>query len=67
VWEFYRRVRVLGSGVAVMEQVPRDSRCDGGDMVLLAVMAAAGALQRGCGTVVVRMGAGTHAGGTGGW
>jgi hypothetical protein len=41
-------------GVVVMEQVTRGSRCDGG-MVLLAVMAAAGALQMGSGAVVVRM------------
>jgi hypothetical protein len=42
------------------------SRCDIGGMVLLAVMAA-GALQRGSGAVVVRMEAGTRAGGTGEW
>jgi hypothetical protein len=41
-----------------MEQVTRGSRCDGGGMVLLAVMAAVGALQRGHGAVVVRMEAG---------
>jgi hypothetical protein len=44
-----------------MEQVTRDSRCDGGG-VLLAVMAVVGALQRGSGAVVVRMEAGTRAG-----
>lgn len=63
---FYRRVGVLGCGVVVMEHVTRGNRCDGGGMVLLAVMAV-GALQRGCGAVVVRMEAGTRAGGTGEW
>jgi hypothetical protein len=47
-----------------MEQVPRDSKHDKGrGTVLLAV----GALQRGSGAVVVRMEAGTRAGGTGEW
>jgi hypothetical protein len=32
------RVGVLGCRVVVMEQVTRGSRCDGGGMVLLAVM-----------------------------
>jgi hypothetical protein len=51
-----------------MEQVPRDSKCDGGEGGLLpAMMAAVGALQRGCGPVVVRMEASTRAGGTGEW
>jgi hypothetical protein len=45
----------------------RGSRCDGGGMVLLAVMAVVGALQRGRGAVVVRMEAGTRAGSTGEW
>jgi hypothetical protein len=41
-------------GVVVMEQVTRGSRCDGGEggMVLLAVMATVGVLQRECGAVV---------------
>jgi hypothetical protein len=48
---------VLGCEVVVMEQVPHDSKCDGGEGGLLpATMAAVGALQRGCGAVVVRMG-----------
>jgi hypothetical protein len=48
----------------VVEQVPRDSKHDKGrGTVLLAVMAAVGALQRGSGAVVVRMEAGTCAGG----
>jgi hypothetical protein len=42
--------------------------CDKGrGTMLLAVMAAVGALQRGSGVVVVRMEAGTHVGGTGEW
>jgi hypothetical protein len=44
-----------------MEQVPQGNKCDGGVVVLLAVMAV-GALQRGSGAVVVRMEAGTRAG-----
>jgi hypothetical protein len=46
---FYRRVGVLGCEVAVMEQGTRGSRCDGEGMVLLAMTAAVGALQRGVG------------------
>jgi hypothetical protein len=47
-----------------MEQVPRGSKCNGGEggTVLLVVMAAVGALQRGSGAVVVRMEVGTRAG-----
>ena len=65
---FYRRATLMvvlgGCGVMVMEQVPRDSKHDKGrGTVLLAV----GALQRGSGAVVVRMEAGTRAGGTGEW
>jgi hypothetical protein len=71
VRKFYRRAVckvVLGCVVAVMEQVPRDSKHDKGrGTVLLAVMAAVGALQRGSGAVVVRMEASTRAGGTGEW
>jgi hypothetical protein len=55
VWEFYRGAGVFGCGVVVMEQVTRGSRCDGGGMVLLVVMAM-GALERGHGVVIVRMG-----------
>jgi hypothetical protein len=55
---FYRRVWVLGCGVVVMEQVTQGNKCNGGGMVLLAVMAVVGALQRGHGAVVVRMEAG---------
>jgi hypothetical protein len=66
VRKFYRwavREVVLGCGVAVMEQVPRGSKHDKGrGTVLLAVMAAVGALQRGSGAVVVRMEASTRAG-----
>jgi hypothetical protein len=50
VWKFYRRAVcevVLGCGVAVMEQVTQGNKCDGGGMVLLAVMVV-GALQKGC-------------------
>jgi hypothetical protein len=55
---------VFSCGVVVVEQVPRDSKHDKGrGTVLLAVMAAVGALQRGSGAVVVRMEAGTCAGG----
>jgi hypothetical protein len=39
----------------------------GGGAVLLAAMAAVGVLQRGSEAVVVRMEAGTRAGGTGEW
>jgi hypothetical protein len=60
-------VGVLERGVLVMEQVTQGNKCDGGGMVLLAVMVAVGALQRGHGAVVVRMEAGTRAGGTGEW
>jgi hypothetical protein len=68
VGEFYRRVRVLGCRVVVMEQVPRDRDATwGGGLVLPVMMAAAGALQRGRGAMVVRMEAGTCAGGTGEW
>jgi hypothetical protein len=50
----YRRAGVFGCGAAVMEQVTRGSGCDGGEggMVLVAVMATVGVLQRGCGAVV---------------
>jgi hypothetical protein len=58
---------VLGCGVAVREKVTRGNKCDGGGMVLLVVMAAVGALQRGSGAVVVCMEAGTRVGGTGEW
>jgi hypothetical protein len=53
--EFYRRATLMvvlgGCGVVVMEQVPRGSRRDmgRGGLVLPAMMAAAGALQRGHG------------------
>ena len=63
-----------------MEQVTRGSRCDKGKggLMLPAMMAAVGALQRGSGAVVVRckrgrgavvvrMEAGTRARGTGEW
>jgi hypothetical protein len=72
----YRRVGVLGCGVVVMEQVTQGNKCDGGGMVLLAVMVAVGALQRGGGGAVVRCKKGvwgggwrwdTRAGGTGEW
>jgi hypothetical protein len=44
-----------GCGVVVMEQVPCGSKHDKGrGTVLLAVMVAVGALQRGSGAVVVR-------------
>jgi hypothetical protein len=46
VGKFYRLVGVLGCGVAVMESVTQGSRCDGGGVVLLAVMAV-GVLQKG--------------------
>jgi hypothetical protein len=62
---FYRRVLVFGCGVVVMEQVTQGNKFDGGGMVLLAIMAAVGALQKGHGAVVVRMEAGTHEGGHG--
>jgi hypothetical protein len=42
---FYRRVGVLGCGVVVLEQVTQGNKCDGGGMVLLAVMVV-GALQK---------------------
>jgi hypothetical protein len=46
--------------------VIRGSGCDMGKGGLLpAMMSTVGALQRGCGAVVVRMEAGTHAGGGG--
>jgi hypothetical protein len=64
---FYRRGVVFGCGVAVMEQVTRGSRCDMRGVWHCWMMAAAGALQRGCGAAVVRMEAGTHAGGIGEW
>jgi hypothetical protein len=51
----------------VREKVTRGNKCDGGGMVLLVVMAAVGALQRGSGAVVVCMEAGTRVGGTGEW
>jgi hypothetical protein len=69
VGKFYRRAVcevVLGCGVAVMEQVTRGNKCEGGGMVLLVVMAAVGSLQRESGAVV-RMEAGKHAGGHGEW
>jgi hypothetical protein len=48
---FYRRVWVLGCGVAVMEYVTRGNKCDKGKggLVLPAMMAAVGALQWGVG------------------
>jgi hypothetical protein len=53
-----------GCGVVVMEQVPRGSRCDGGEGGLFpAMMAAVGALQRGRGVVVMRMEVGYACGG----
>jgi hypothetical protein len=60
---FYRRVWVLGCGVAVMEQVPRGSGCNKGrgGLVLPAMMAAVGALQREVG------GGGCAAKGVGRW
>jgi hypothetical protein len=80
VLEFYRRVGVLGCGVVVMEQVPRDSRCDGGEggpgvagddggggCATRGVWGDGSAQQRGCEAVVVRMEAGMRAGGTGEW
>jgi hypothetical protein len=48
VREFYRRALVFGCGVVVMEQVTQGNKCDGGGMVLLAVMVV-GALQKGGG------------------
>jgi hypothetical protein len=68
VGEFYRRAIcevVLGCEVAVMEHVTRGSGCDGGEggLVLPAMMAAVGALQRGCGAVVVRCKGGVWCGG----
>jgi hypothetical protein len=66
----YRRAGLMvvlgGCGVVVMEQVPRGSKHKGKGTVLPTMMAA-GALQRGHGVVVVRMEAGTRAGGTGEW
>jgi hypothetical protein len=60
---FYRRVGVLGCGVVMMELVTQGNKCDGGGMVLLAVMVV-GALQKGGReAVVVHMEAGTRAGG----
>ena len=67
-----------GCGVVVMEQVPHGSGCDGGERGPVAGddgggCAAKGgvgggsALQTGRGAVVVRMEAGTRAGGTGEW
>jgi hypothetical protein len=56
-------VRSGGDGVGATRQQTRQ----GEGAVLLAVMAAVGALQRGRGVVVVRMEAGTRAGGTGKW
>jgi hypothetical protein len=70
VRKFYRQAVcevVLGCGVAMMEQVTQGNKCDGGGMVLMAAMAAVGALQRGSGAVVVRMEAGTRAGATDEW
>jgi hypothetical protein len=55
----------LRSGVDGAGDTRQQMRWRGG-MVLLAVMAV-GALQRGSGAVVVRMEAGTRAGGTGEW
>jgi hypothetical protein len=74
----YRRVGVLERGVVMMEHVTRGSMSDGGGMVLMAVMAAVGALQRGMGggsvlqrgcgaAMVVRMEAGTRVGSMGEW
>jgi hypothetical protein len=50
-------VGVLGCEVVMMEQVTQGNKCDGGGMVLLAVMVV-GVLQRGSGAVVVHMEAG---------
>jgi hypothetical protein len=43
-------VVLRGCGVVVMEQVTQGNKCDGGGMVLLAVMATVGAPQRRQGT-----------------
>jgi hypothetical protein len=58
-------VGVLGCGVAVMEQVTRGSRCGGGGMVLMAVMAVTGALHgwRRCAAKGKWGGGGAHGGG----
>jgi hypothetical protein len=55
-----------GCGVVVMEQVLCGSGCDGGGPVA-GDNGGGGCAAKGCGEVVVRMEAGTHAGGTGGW
>jgi hypothetical protein len=53
-----------GDGVGATRQRVRQGE---GGLVLLAMMVVVGALQRGSGAVVVRMEAGTRAGGTGEW
>jgi hypothetical protein len=58
------RVRSGGDGAGATRQQTRQGE---GGTVLLAVMAAVGALQRGSGAMVVRMEAGTRVGGTGEW
>jgi hypothetical protein len=58
------RVRSSGDGVGATWQRVRQGE---GGLVLPAMMAAVGALQKGNGAVVVRMEAGTRAGGTGEW
>jgi hypothetical protein len=83
VRKFYRRAVcevVLGCGVVVMEQVPCGSGCDrgergsgvagddgGGGCTAKGGVGGGSALQRGHGVVVVRMEAGTRAGGTSEW
>jgi hypothetical protein len=62
--EFIGEWGLLRCGVAVMEQVTRGSKHDKGRGL---VLPAVGALQRGSGEVVVRMEAGTRAGGTSEW
>jgi hypothetical protein len=65
---FYRRVGVLGCGVAMMEQVTRGSKHDKGRGDGVAGgNGGGGCAAKGCGVVVGRMEAGTRAGGTGEW
>jgi hypothetical protein len=64
VGEFICEWGLLGCGVAVMEQVTRGNKPDKGRGL---VLSAVGALQRESGAVMVRMEAGTRAGGTGEW
>lgn len=59
----YRRVWVLGCGVAVMEQVTHDSRCDGGGAGVAGDDGGGGRAAKGAwAAVLVRMEAGTRAG-----